>query len=114
MVNKLLNLLAFNPGGREAPSGVDRQEGMLFWLAWLNHTGNSVFSTADAHGPIRRGLFLVSCNSAQLLDAVAAANPQLGTLVELLNAPAPEAICPTSTQGPAAGGGAPATTAPGG
>ena len=76
------------------------EEGMLFWQAWVNHAGNSLFSTADAHGPIRRGLFLLSCNSVQLLDAVAQANPQLGTLVELLNAPAQEddlpAVDPTA------------------
>lgn len=107
VVNQLLNAAAYNPAG-------SAEEGMLFWQAWVNHAGNSLFSTADAHGPIRRGMFLVSCNSTQLLDAVAQANPQLGTLVELLNAPAQETICPTSTQGPAAGGGAPATSAPGG
>jgi hypothetical protein len=45
-----------------------------------------------------------------LLDAVAQANPQLGTLVTLLNAPAQEDVCPASQQGPAAGGG----TAPAG
>lgn len=102
VVNQLLNAAAYNPPGAA-------EEGLLFWQSWLNHTGNSVFSTADAHGPIRRGLFLVSCNSAQLLEAVAQANPQLGTLVELLNSPNPEAICPTSTQGPVAGGGVPGT-----
>ena len=102
VLNQLLNAAAYNPPGAA-------EEGMLFWQSWVNHTGNSLFSTADAHGPIRRGLFLVSCNSAQLLDAVAQANPQLGTLVELLNAPAQQTICPTSTQGPAAGGGAPTT-----
>ncbi|MBE2318223.1 hypothetical protein DVA67_019735 [Solirubrobacter sp. CPCC 204708] len=102
VLNQLLNAAAYNPPGQA-------EEGMLFWQAWVNHAGNSLFSTADSHGPIRRGLFLLSCNSAQLLDAVAQANPQLGTLVELLNAPAQQTICPTSTQGPAAGGGAPAT-----
>jgi phospholipid/cholesterol/gamma-HCH transport system substrate-binding protein len=69
---------------------------MLFWQAWLNHAGNSVFATADAHGPIRRGLVVLSCSTAQLLDSVAQANPQLGTLVGLLNAPGPAQICPTA------------------
>jgi phospholipid/cholesterol/gamma-HCH transport system substrate-binding protein len=50
-------------------------------------------------------MFLLSCNSVQLLDAVAQANLQLGTLVELLNAPAQEDVCPSSQQGPAVGGG---------
>lgn len=90
--NTLLNAAAYNPPG-------SAEEGMLFWQAWVNHAGNSIFSTADAHGPIRRGLFLVSCNSTQLLDAVAQANPQLGTLVELLNAPAQQDICPAAPAG---------------
>ena len=50
VVNQLLNTAAYNPPGQE--------EGFLFWPAWVNHAGNSIFSTQDAHGPIRRGLFL--------------------------------------------------------
>jgi phospholipid/cholesterol/gamma-HCH transport system substrate-binding protein len=89
VVNRLLNTAAYNPPG-------DKEEGYLFWQSWLNHTGNAIFSTADAHGPIRRGLVVLSCSTAQLLDSVAQANPQLGTLVELLNAPGPAQICPTA------------------
>ena len=87
VVNRLLNEVAYNPPG-------DTQEGFLFWQSWVNHAGNAIFSTQDAHGPIRRGLVVLSCSTAQLLDSVAQANPQLGTLVELLNAPAPAQICP--------------------
>jgi phospholipid/cholesterol/gamma-HCH transport system substrate-binding protein len=89
VVNRLLNEVAYNPPG-------DTQEGFLFWQSWVNHAGNAIFSTQDAHGPIRRGLVVLSCSSAQLLDSVAQANPQLGTLVELLNAPSPAQICPTT------------------
>ena len=84
VVNRLLNEVAYNPPG-------DTQEGYLFWQSWVNHAGNAIFSTQDAHGPIRRGLVVLSCSTAQLLDSVAQANPQLGTLVELLNAPGPGA-----------------------
>ncbi len=94
VVNKLLNEFAYNPPGNE--------EGYLFWQSWVNHAGDSLFSTADAQGPIRRGLVVVSCNTAQLLNSVAQANPQLGTLVALLNSPAPSAICPKAHS---AGGG---------
>jgi phospholipid/cholesterol/gamma-HCH transport system substrate-binding protein len=96
VLNRLLNTLAYNPPGRE--------EGFLFWQSWVNHAGNAVFSTSDAHGPIRRGLVVLSCSSAQLLDAVAAANPQLGTIIQLLNAPSTQQICPQSTAPPASGG----------
>ena len=50
VVNLLLDTLAYNPPGKE--------EGYLFWVAWANHLGNQLFTTQDAHGPIRRGLFV--------------------------------------------------------
>jgi len=93
VVNVLLNTLAYNPPGSSS-------EGYLFWLSWLNHVGSTVFSTQDAHGPIRHGLIVLSCSTAQLLRSVASTNQQLGTLVALLNAPSVEQICPTSGQVP--------------
>ena len=92
VANELLNTLAYNPPG-------DTQEGYLFWLSWLNHLGTTVFQTQDAHGPIRHGLIVLSCSTAQLLETVAQTNPQLGTLVRLLNAPPASQICPTGGQG---------------
>jgi phospholipid/cholesterol/gamma-HCH transport system substrate-binding protein len=92
VVNALLNTLAYNPPG-------DREEGYLFWLSWANHTGQTVFSNQDAHGPIRRGLVVLSCNTARILETVAGSNPALGTLVGLLNGPPADQICPASTQG---------------
>ncbi len=47
---------------------------------------------------------MLSCNTAQTLNTVAAANPLLGTLIGLLNAPATSSICPKSTQSPVGGG----------
>jgi phospholipid/cholesterol/gamma-HCH transport system substrate-binding protein len=92
VLNALLNTLAYNPPG-------DREEGYLFWLSWANHTGMTVFGNQDAHGPIRRGLVVLSCSTAQLLASVAGTNPALGTLVALLNGPTAAQICPTSSQG---------------
>jgi phospholipid/cholesterol/gamma-HCH transport system substrate-binding protein len=97
VVNYLLNELAYNPPGSE--------EGYLFWTAWANHAGNAIFGTQDAHGPIRRGLFLVSCSTAVVLDQLSSANPALGTLSDLLNRPSTQSICPKSTQAPGLGGG---------
>jgi phospholipid/cholesterol/gamma-HCH transport system substrate-binding protein len=97
VVNRLLNEVAYNPPG-------DKEEGFLFWQSWVNHAGNAIFSTQDAHGPIRRGLIVLSCSTAQLLDAVGSVNPQLGTLIDLLNAPGQAQICPQSTQNPVGGG----------
>lgn len=92
VVNRLLNEVAYNPPG-------DKDEGFLFWQSWVNHSGDALFATQDAHGPIRRGLVVLSCSTAQLLEAVAGSNPQLGTLVAMLNAPTPQQICPTAGGG---------------
>jgi phospholipid/cholesterol/gamma-HCH transport system substrate-binding protein len=86
VINALLNTLAFNPKGPE--------EGFLFWTAWANHDANTIFGTQDAHGPIRRGLVITSCDSLQLLTQVVQANPPLNTLFTLLNAPALAKVCP--------------------
>ncbi len=80
VLNRFLNVLAYNPPGAQS-------EGYLFWLAWANHLAPSIFATQDAHGPIRRGQVILSCNTLFVLDQVAAVNPQLGTLVALLNLP---------------------------
>jgi phospholipid/cholesterol/gamma-HCH transport system substrate-binding protein len=98
VVNRIVNTLAYNPPERAS-------EGYLFWLSWANHVGATVFATQDAHGPIRHGLVVFSCETAQLLDVVSQSNPQLGTLVDLLNGPAQEQVCPQSSQAPGVGGG---------
>ena len=84
-VNALLNTLAYNPPGSE--------EGYLFWASWVNHAGATVFSVQDAHGPIRRGLFLASCSGLQVLDQIGATTPQLQVLIELLRAPQRAQVC---------------------
>jgi phospholipid/cholesterol/gamma-HCH transport system substrate-binding protein len=98
--NYLLNTAAYNPPGDD--------EGYLFWISWLNHIGPTVFSTQDAHGPIRRGALFFSCEGLGLLDQLKKANPQLGTIIGLTNAPAKTDVCPTTAQAPntnATGGG---------
>jgi phospholipid/cholesterol/gamma-HCH transport system substrate-binding protein len=89
VANYLLNELAYNPPG-------PAEEGYLFWASWANHAGASVFSTQDAHGPIRRGLFLTSCSSIALLNQIASANQVLQLLLGLTNIPSSD-VCPTQT-----------------
>jgi phospholipid/cholesterol/gamma-HCH transport system substrate-binding protein len=69
-LNRLFNLLAYNPGGRERLTGdldrdLARDEGLLFWLGWVSHNSNSLFSTSDAQGPIRRIILSFTCTVAQ-------------------------------------------------
>jgi hypothetical protein len=46
--------VAYNPNGTEPPSvGKARQEGYLFWIAWIDHMAIQLFSNADAHGTFR-------------------------------------------------------------
>jgi len=85
VINALLNTLAYNPPGNE--------EGFLFWTAWANHDAPFVFNTQDAHGPIRRGNFLVDCASLGATEALIQGLPQLEVLFELLNAPDSEEVC---------------------
>jgi len=74
-LNRLFNMGAYNPGGTEGISencekhGAcsreerARNESYLYWLAWVGQNTNSLFSTADALGPIRRA-YLVNLDCA--------------------------------------------------
>jgi phospholipid/cholesterol/gamma-HCH transport system substrate-binding protein len=53
VLNHLFNMLGFNPNGTEGPTVANRDEGFLFWIAWLNHDGAALFSSSDANGPFR-------------------------------------------------------------
>jgi phospholipid/cholesterol/gamma-HCH transport system substrate-binding protein len=84
-LNRLFDIGAYNPGGSE---GIDegcelrgdctreeraRNEGYLYWLAWLSTNNVSLFSTADALGPIRRA-YLLNLNC----DILASEAAQIG------------------------------------
>jgi phospholipid/cholesterol/gamma-HCH transport system substrate-binding protein len=71
-LNRLGNMAAFNPRGAESPGTSNRDEGYLFWGAWLGHNSASLFSVQDAHGLYRRGYLTLSCRN--LLN-LAGANP---------------------------------------
>jgi phospholipid/cholesterol/gamma-HCH transport system substrate-binding protein len=90
-LNRLFDIGAYNPGGTEGISeGCEkagactreeraRNEGGLYWLAWIGQNTNSLFSTADALGPIRRayllnlncGVFSAGAKEAGMPDAEA-------------------------------------------
>jgi phospholipid/cholesterol/gamma-HCH transport system substrate-binding protein len=74
-LNRLFNIGAYNPGGTEGISEAcekngactrderARNEGGLYWLGWVGQNTVSLFSTADALGPIRRA-YLLNLNCA--------------------------------------------------
>ena len=63
-VNKLGNMAAYNPNGTEAPGTEGRDEGYLYWAAWLSHNSNQIFTAGDANGTYRRIYFTVGCDQA--------------------------------------------------
>jgi phospholipid/cholesterol/gamma-HCH transport system substrate-binding protein len=82
-LNRFFNMAAFNPNGREpVPSSLTearkRDEGYLFWIAWVSHLTDSLFSTSDAQGPFRRTLQGFSCDT--LRQQAAAGVGQAGPL----------------------------------
>jgi phospholipid/cholesterol/gamma-HCH transport system substrate-binding protein len=87
VLNRFFNELAYDPPGAAKP--------YLFWAAWGAHAGATMFDLQDPHGPIRRGLVLVSCNGYDVLEQVILGNPQLGLLTRLLNLPPEQEACPS-------------------
>jgi phospholipid/cholesterol/gamma-HCH transport system substrate-binding protein len=88
VLNRFFNELAYDPPGAGEP--------FLFWAAWGAHAGATAFSLQDGHGPIRRGVVLVSCRGYDVLEQVIAGNPQLGLLTRLLNLPPEREACPNN------------------
>jgi phospholipid/cholesterol/gamma-HCH transport system substrate-binding protein len=90
VLNKFFNALAYDPAGAADP--------FLFWSSWGAHAGATMFTLQDAHGPLRRGLVLVSCSGYETLESVVEGNPQLGMITRLNNFPPESVACPQNTQ----------------
>jgi phospholipid/cholesterol/gamma-HCH transport system substrate-binding protein len=77
VLNHLFNMVGFNPDGREGPDVAKRDEGFLFWIAWLDHNGAALFSSSDANGPFRPVTLGAPCST---LKQTGDANPPLGMM----------------------------------
>ncbi len=62
-------MAAYNPGGANPPGSPGRDEGYLYWVAWLGHNGNLVFDSQDANGLFRRIYLTANCANIQNLLA---------------------------------------------
>jgi phospholipid/cholesterol/gamma-HCH transport system substrate-binding protein len=91
-LNKLFNMAAYNPNGAEPPLTPGRDEGYLYWLAWLGHVGNSTFQSQDAHGVYRHIYLFLTCNTAKSILATSELAPAATGLGALGAGPTP--ICP--------------------
>jgi phospholipid/cholesterol/gamma-HCH transport system substrate-binding protein len=78
VLNHLFNMVGFNPNGKEGPDNAKRDEGFLFWIAWLDHDGASLFSSSDANGPFRPVTLGAPCST---LKQTGDANPPLGMIL---------------------------------
>jgi phospholipid/cholesterol/gamma-HCH transport system substrate-binding protein len=82
-LNRLFNIGAYNPNGTEGLSGnLDqdraRNEGYLYWLAWVAQNTVNLFNVQDAHGPLRRATAGgVPCSSLSTIGGEAGAPPEL-------------------------------------
>jgi phospholipid/cholesterol/gamma-HCH transport system substrate-binding protein len=97
-INRFFNIAAYNPNGREPVPGdfaaaQQRDEGLLFWLAWVAHNTNSIFSTSDASGPFRRITATASCSTFQ---GLVSQEPAAGALLNLNQVLADQGLCPSS------------------
>jgi hypothetical protein len=81
VLNHLFNMVGYNQNGREDPAKAARDEGYLFWLAWLDHIGSAVFSSGDAHGPFRAIAPGATCSTAKQLMSDNDSSGQLGMLL---------------------------------
>jgi hypothetical protein len=80
VVNRLFNLLGYNPNGRQGPEVAGREEGYLFHLAWLAHQSVSLFSGQDGNGVFRPLVLFGACNT--LANTVPAQLAALGPLYD--------------------------------
>ena len=79
-----------SPTTRPAPPS-----SFLFWSAWGAHAGATLFTLQDAHGPVRRGMVLVSCPGYNVARAGrASATRSSACSTRLLNLPPEQQVCP--------------------
>ena len=95
-LNRFFNMAAYNPKGREKltgdrPADLQRDEGLLFWVAWVSQNTTSIFSTADANGPYRRIVIGLTCSALQVAVRQEPANELILAASDVLNTPG---LCP--------------------
>jgi phospholipid/cholesterol/gamma-HCH transport system substrate-binding protein len=94
-INRLGNMAAFNPNGAEPSGTPKRDEGYLYWAAWLGHLGDSVFSTGDGNGFFRRIYFTVGCDQLdEIIQSSSAAIQTIKEIVTGLTGATRTALCP--------------------
>jgi phospholipid/cholesterol/gamma-HCH transport system substrate-binding protein len=91
VLNRLFNLIGFNPEGRQGPEVAGREEGYLFWIAWLGHNGGALFSSSSPTGILRPVAIQVNC---AIVRQSVADQPEIEFLQGLVNVLLDPRICP--------------------
>jgi len=93
VLNHLFNMIAYDPSnGSDQPYDGSQERSYLFWIAWVDHLANNLFSTADANGPYRPIVLGGTCQSLDAIGNAAGVPSGLTDLVRLgLNLPALQA-----------------------
>jgi phospholipid/cholesterol/gamma-HCH transport system substrate-binding protein len=93
-INRLFNMLGYNPKGAEPKDAPNRQEGYLFWLAWLTHQTENLTNVDDANGPMRPIFLTGTC---QTITNLVNEEPQLEFLLGLSGVLAQQCDNPVTT-----------------
>jgi phospholipid/cholesterol/gamma-HCH transport system substrate-binding protein len=93
VLNHLFNMLAYDPSnGSDQPFDGSQERSYLFWIAWVDHLANNLFSTADANGPYRPIVLGGTCQSLAAIGDATGVPSGLTSLVQMgLNLPALQA-----------------------
>jgi len=81
-LNVLTNMASHNPNGAEPSGTPGRDEGYLFWAAWLGHNTASLYSAGDGNGYYRRVYLSMGCE--QINDLISNPNPAVTQFTQLV------------------------------
>ena len=104
-VNRLGNMAAHNPGGAQpacssgaiAAGTCSRDEGYLYWAAWLGHNSTNVFGSGDGNGFYRRIYLTLGCDQAINIVSLGTGTPNpVAELVSGLTSIVRGTLCPGS------------------
>ncbi len=96
---RLTNMAAYNPNGAEPVGTQGRDEGYLYWLGWLAHNGNTLWSAGDGNGFYRRIYFTAGCDQISniLTTLVPGEISPIAEIVTGLTEPARQQLCGQNT-----------------
>jgi phospholipid/cholesterol/gamma-HCH transport system substrate-binding protein len=93
-LNRLGNMAAYNPNGAEPAGTPGRDEGRLYWIAWLGNNSRNLYGAGDAHGFPRRIYLSVGCEHANaLIDDPSPVIKQVRQLLTGFTDPVLNAVC---------------------